>query len=304
MRIRRYDLVDLLLDYGADPRRASPPVLFGTYDSKLFDRFHYLGLDFTQDHALAFHLYEHTSNKPLFGFCKRHAPADNRIRNELNIALASHCREGNEKGALLSLWAGADAHTPTGSLQYETDSDDPEDLTPPVLFAVLNDNIAILKACRPDPDRVDFDELYCCAGSRGVVEHLATIRSPEDKTKIVEALGAGLDLPWGDDRLGALRAVLKSGTRWEKAEAPSLGGIRRSLLRIESDWQLEEILKMLRDPAVCAPENYEELIRTPAMQRRLIQSGFIKPKPKPPSKKELAAREIARFGYRFDRERL
>jgi hypothetical protein len=52
------------------------------------------------------------SNKPLFGFAKRHRETDPRMQVELNIALDHHAHEGNLKGVHLYLWAGADPHAP------------------------------------------------------------------------------------------------------------------------------------------------------------------------------------------------
>jgi hypothetical protein len=39
LRARRWDLLELLLEWGADPHRVSLEDLFGTYDSQLFERF-------------------------------------------------------------------------------------------------------------------------------------------------------------------------------------------------------------------------------------------------------------------------
>jgi hypothetical protein len=58
---------------------------------------------------LAEALAYHTSNKPIFGFAKRHREHDPAIQNELNIALAHHAAEGNEKGIALCLCVGAES---------------------------------------------------------------------------------------------------------------------------------------------------------------------------------------------------
>lgn len=56
LRLRRRDLVDLLLDWDADPRRVDLEALCDTYDSELYERFRGLGVDFTSGHALAYAL--------------------------------------------------------------------------------------------------------------------------------------------------------------------------------------------------------------------------------------------------------
>lgn len=110
LRARRWDLLDLLLDWGSDPHRVSLEDLFGTYRSDLMERFRDLGVDLTAHHELAYALAYHTRNKPLFGFAKRHLEHDPRMQIELNLALGHHAWKGNEKGVLLCLWAGADPH--------------------------------------------------------------------------------------------------------------------------------------------------------------------------------------------------
>jgi hypothetical protein len=109
---RRFDLVSLLLEWGADPHRVDLGDLFDTYKSDLFGRFQDLGVDLTTGHALAEALVYHTSNRPLFGFAKRHRESRPKIQTELNIALVHHVSEENEKGLQLCLWAGANLMPP------------------------------------------------------------------------------------------------------------------------------------------------------------------------------------------------
>ena len=123
LRSRRWDLLDLLLELGADPRRVSLGDLFDSYNSELMERFRTLGIDLSANHELAKALSYHTSNKPLFGFAKRRREHDPGIQRELNIALVHHAGKGNEKGVHLCLWAGADAHAPAPSLRFPSSTD-------------------------------------------------------------------------------------------------------------------------------------------------------------------------------------
>jgi hypothetical protein len=124
LRARRWDLLDLLLKSGTDPRRVNLSDLFDSYNSELFERFRALGVDLTVNHELAETLAYHTSNKPLFGFARRHRGDDPGMQMELNIALAHHAGEGNEKDVMLCLWAGADPHALAPSLRYPDLADD------------------------------------------------------------------------------------------------------------------------------------------------------------------------------------
>src|SRR5262249_19841760 len=121
---RRWDLLDLLLEWGTDPRRVCLTHLFDTYRMELFERFLALGVDLTANHHLAQALADHPGNKPLFGFAKRHREQDAKLQKELNIALVHHASDGNEKGVQLCLWAGADPHAPAPSLRYPDGADE------------------------------------------------------------------------------------------------------------------------------------------------------------------------------------
>ena len=87
---RRWDLVDLLLEWGLGPHSVDLEVLFSTYNSKLFERFRFLGIDLTAGHELVAALGNHTSNKALFGITKRLWEEEPEIQYELNISLAHH----------------------------------------------------------------------------------------------------------------------------------------------------------------------------------------------------------------------
>src|SRR6267378_2950512 len=115
---RAFDLLELLLKWGADPKDVDLGTLFDTYKSDLFARFQDFGIDLTRGHALAQALADHTSNRPLFGFAKRHRESNPKMQTELNIALVHHVSEENEKGVQLCLWAGANPHTPALDLRY------------------------------------------------------------------------------------------------------------------------------------------------------------------------------------------
>lgn len=302
---RRRDLVDLLFEFGADPQRIELWMLFDSYDSELFERFLAAGVDLTRDHVMGHHLAEHTSNKPLFGFAKRYREGYPAIQTELDMALGDHAQEGNEKGVLLCLWAGADPHRAVPDLRYGRDDDPEEELGTAVEEAVFSRNLHALKVFKPDPTKIDFDRLYGRAGDKETVEFLAQIQPPRELTGILYHLSELAGSPWFIDREwdGAILAILDCGIQWVPADQKELAGIRRNLLKAK-DWELKSVLKALRDPEVCVPENFHELTRTPKMQQRMLDMNLIKPYVKPPSKKELHRREVENLIIRFNREKL
>ena len=69
---RRWDLVDLLLEWGADLKSADVYTVLNTYNVELYERFWAAGYDLTERHEMASILGHGTTNRPLLGFVKRH----------------------------------------------------------------------------------------------------------------------------------------------------------------------------------------------------------------------------------------
>lgn len=104
-------------------------------------------------------------------------------------ALAEHAREGNEKGVMLSLWAGADPHAPAMIFPWPAlgDTEDEEELL---------DGSAVYRACSAGHDRIleklgldpaldDYEELYGVARTGPVVAILARRALPKKMGPIV-----------------------------------------------------------------------------------------------------------------------
>ena len=285
LRSRRRDLLDLLLEWGADPHRVDLEDLFQTYNAGLWERFHTLGVDLTADHALIETLAYHTSNKPLFGFVKRHWRRDPRIQRALDTALGYHVEEGNGKGVHLCLWAGANPHVAAPSLRYPdrghqekdgTEQDDNHDVGASAIWrACLRGDAQILKRLGPDPAHDDFDDLYCWARSGDVVALLASYTSPRNMGALIQAhiwtLANDINQWQSTDALGSL---FQAGPRWEQGTADEIAGVRRALLKT-SDGVFGEILKLLVLHDYCSPEILRELARTPAVRTRMQKVGFI-----------------------------
>lgn len=276
---RRPDLAHLLLDWGADPHAVELEKLFDSYDSSLFERFYSLGVDLTKRHALAEALAYHTSNKPLFGFVKRHGTSDERLRRELNMALAHHAGEGNEKGVLLCLWAGADPHAPALSVRYGYMDDDEEDEEPAggsaISTASFGGHVELLRRFQPDPARDDFDALLAWTRSPGVVDLLASLALPTDVTAVVkQKIWASSWFREDQDPVGALRRLFELGMRWTDATVEEIGEIRRMLLQAP-EYVFEAIVWVLGTSDYCASSIRRELARTTGFQKRLQARGLM-----------------------------
>lgn len=283
LRARRCDLLDLLLEWGADPKQVSLCDLFDTYSTELFRRFRSLGIDLTANHEMAAALGYHTSNKPLFGFAKRHRDEDPKIQKELNIALAHHAEEGNEKGILLCLWAGADPHAPAPSLRYPdwTDDEDSESDDDRFLgFTAIHEacrrgDVRILERLRPDPSRDDFDDLYQTADNGSVIKLLARAALPKDIGAVIRSQLSWLTFSFGHPRsVDTLQSLFEAGARWEKSPQEEIAEIRRALLQLSGS-NFVDAMKLFATDGYCSPAILQELGRTPAMRARMRKVGFI-----------------------------
>jgi hypothetical protein len=286
LEARAFDVADLLLAWGADPKSVDLGTLFDTYKTDLFERFQNLGIDLTEGHALAEALAYHTSNRPLFGFAKRHRATNPRMQTELNIALGHHAAEGNEKGVQLCLWAGADPHAPGLCLRFwrrsagddENENNDGEYLVSAIHEACSRGHAEILKRLRPDPARDDFQDLYETATSRSVVDVLAEKALPKDVAPVL------LHHLWWATFLNrgywtssdGLQRLFELGVRWTQSSPDQIGNIRHSLLKT-SDSVFVDLLRLLATADYCSPEILKELARTPSMRVRMKKIGFIPP---------------------------
>ena len=274
LRLRRRDLLDLFLDWGADPRGMSLEALCDTYDSELYERFRSLGVDLTSGHAMASALGYHTGNKPLFGFAKRHRSEDPKIRADLDIALAHHAGEGNEKGVMLCLWAGADPHARVPYLRWGLGEDE-EDRDSAVYAACSGGHIAILERLRPDPALDDYEELYRSARNAETIELLVRSTLPADPSRVVTTQLAGSAWSFRSHRpIDTLRALFEAGVRWAAGPKEQIAAARAALLKT-GDWTFERLMKLLATDDYCSQEALTELARTQAMRKRMAKLGLI-----------------------------
>lgn len=307
LRRRRLDFLDLFLDWGADPRQVDLHTLNATYDSQLYERFCRLGVDFTSGHELAYSLGFHTSNKPLFGFAKRHRLQNPKIQVELDIALAHHAWEGNEKGVMLCLWAGADPHAVVPILRWGLGNEEDEDRYSAVYAACSGGHVAILERLKPDPSLDDYEELYRCACNEKTVELLVRSKPPANSAELVAAQLSRAVWLFGQNRpVETLQALFEAGVRWE-ASPKEIARARCDLLKT-GDWTFIRLMRLLATDDYCSREVLAELARTPSMRERMVKVGLIPPSPRrrsqfDPSRPSRAREAMAKFGIEPPKEK-
>lgn len=143
LEARRFDIVQLLVDHGFDPKSVDMLDVFSTWDKQIMEYFIERGADLHTDQpfaqALCFRI------RTALNVYKKLSEVDAKLREQDNIALRYHCREGNTKWASLLIWAGADPFKPGADEPGESVDDDEDGGLSAVGFAALYRHYDILK---------------------------------------------------------------------------------------------------------------------------------------------------------------
>ncbi len=115
---KRFDIVQLLVKHGVDPKTADMDTVFETYDPSMMKYFIEHGADVEAGYPMARALCH--GIRPSLGIYMTYKDRFKSFPEQLNIALRHHCKEGSKKWISLCLWAGADP--------YKPGDDDPDEI--------------------------------------------------------------------------------------------------------------------------------------------------------------------------------
>jgi hypothetical protein len=275
---KRWNILELFLEWGADPSGVGADAVFATYRTDLFDRFWEAGVDFIRDDCLAKYLARTTSNRPLFGWVKRHPDVPG-IKRALALALTQAAWDGREKAVHLLLWAGADPHTRVPILEWHDPKtpDEDEELYSAVENAIGRGDGKLLRILRPDPERDDFDALWTRVQDPDAVDALMAIRPPKDWSRTIL-----FNVYWITNEVFADRAeehrwclerIAHHRGRLTSAEPDDLRRLRKNVLRMKNEDARRWLLHWLSDARYCDPTIYAELVRTPSMRALVTASA-------------------------------
>lgn len=110
LRMKRLDLIDLLVSHGADIHSVEVGDVFETWDSQIMRYFIDRGADLETGEPMAGALIARI--RTALGIYKQYADRFASFPEQLNVALRWHAREGNQKWVSLLLWAGAEPDKP------------------------------------------------------------------------------------------------------------------------------------------------------------------------------------------------
>jgi hypothetical protein len=277
--LRAWDTVDLLLAWGADPKKLDPDFVLDTYRSDLMERFWDLGVDYSDGHGLASYLTHSTKNRPAYGWARRHRD-DPRIGKELAMALCDVLTEQDrEKAVSLLLWAGADPHRRVPGLRWVIPGEEEDEAlwSSAVEVAVVYGRGSVLSKMKPQLALDRFDSLWTYVRDVAALDVLAAVQKPTEWSPIIRHLLdhlSFLDRTDYEAQRCLDRMVGVYGARLTILSPDECNRLRRSLLRLKGGWNFEWIIRWLRKPAQCDPAIYVQITRTPAMREKLSRSGF------------------------------
>jgi len=291
IKVKRLDLVKLLVKHGADPATADMRPVFGTYSPELIDYFILHGADAETEHPLAFSLIE--KKRPAIGAFKRHRKRVPSFQEQCDIALRYFSMEGDQKWIALLLWADADPYS-VGPMFPPFEPDPNEDLCA-VEIAVQDGHYDLLKE-----HNIDFDlnsqlglkvlEHACTYGRLGVVEEcISKGFDPklldDHASSYLERCIDGMQYSWAVDpiwihkrqpidsmrsaeAIEIIELLCQKGARWEPANRSAITKARGVFLRLTPKHTVD-FGKIMSKYQSCSRKTLDQLLSTPAIQRHI-----------------------------------
>ncbi|WP_437191550.1 ankyrin repeat domain-containing protein [Planctomicrobium sp. SH527] len=294
LKLRRLDLVQLLVAHGYDPKAIRMRDVFETWDPEIMEFFIDRGADVKTDYPVAEALKNRI--RTVLRILKRYGEQFPHLQKQANIALRHHCREGDSKWVSLLLWAGADPYDE--SSDWPDDGEEHDEGTAALVYAALHRHFQIfnLRGILLQPDHPVLQQVLkwsaSCEEGLPLVSKLLKIGvSPNDQENGgCSAIQSYLQyLSWGttfnidgeyqrqnrdidDDRarqhMKGIFLLAKAGARWQPVDSGQITEARRSLVKMIPDYTLEFIWIMGKFQT-CSKEDILNLLRTSRMKLHL-----------------------------------
>ncbi len=295
LKAKRFDLVQLLVQHGYDPKSIDMKQVFDTWEPEIAEYFIDRGADVETGYPLAYALSSRI--RTALRILKRYSDRFASFPEQANIALRHHCKEGNLKWVSLMLWAGADAYAP-GLGSYDEERYAGDGGLSALGFAMLYRHYEVfgLKQVKLDPAHPSINCVMRYADRDEGVDILARLLkqglNPNDQenggsSQIQSLLTRtewdfdGYNLNFGPDRtkldtdrardrMKAIHVLAKHGAKWVPKEAEEVKRARRSLLKLTADYTVEFVWLMSKFTA-CSKEAVQSLLATPSMKKHVLR---------------------------------
>jgi hypothetical protein len=284
---RRLDLIELLVNQGADVHSVSMERVFDTWNNDIVEYFIDKGADMETDNPLAGALC--SKIRTALAIFKRHQDRFPSFPEQVNIALRYHCKEGNIKWVSLMLWAGGDPYSKGSYSPTETRLDDDHCSALELAAIYKHDDIFRLKGIRLDPNQPGAIELLsdACYGENS--DLLTTLIEKGFNPGALKHKGSALiqSLVWmmardfsswnysrneinidsyrSREKIKMLHLLVRHGARWEPEDKSEINTIRKSLMKMKSDY-IMEFIWIMSEYKACPLKAIEDLIKHPGIR--------------------------------------
>lgn len=289
LREKRLDLVQLLMDHGADVKSVDMRDVFETYDPELMEFFIEQGADCETGNPLALAFCHRI--RPALRIFKQYKDRFRSFQEQANIALRYHCREGSQKWISLMLWAGAD---PCAAGSSRPDQSTDADLDVSALeCAALYGHIEVfqMRQIRLDPKQERAFELIraaCFGQSSELLRQLVNLGyplndQPKGGSSLIGQLLQGMTWYWRPDsptrqrnidtdeareKMKMLHLIVKHGARWIPEKPCEIRYARAGLLKMIPDYTAE-LVWIMTAYGGCDRRVIVELLRTPSIHQHV-----------------------------------
>jgi len=286
---RRFDLIKLLIEHGADIKSVDMGLVFDTWDPVIMEYFIENGADVETGHPLAAALC--WKIRTTLGIFKKYKDQFPSFQEQVNIALRHHCKEGSLKWVSLLLWAGADPFAKGPDTPGASPDPEEEDMCA-LEYAALYHRFDIfkLKQIKITPDHPIAHDLLCnaCRADKAdfLIELINQGFNPAEQkdhgTSLIRACLINLQWNINFDLFGRLRhdndstrsrealkmihILAKNGAKWMPVERYEINDARRALLKVKDEYTVEFAWIMATYNS-CSRESIEQLLKTPTIRK-------------------------------------
>ncbi len=280
---KRFDITELLEQYGAQPKQLDFQTCCEELDLRTMERHLRSGTDPNKDNDFARAL-SHVRARPLLAFYKKFHTEFPALQDQAALALSEAVQKNQVRWTALLAWAGADPFRHVPSDLDTPFPPDPDNYTTAASEAVRCHNSEILKALHLKPNAKQALELLTTVAYHHDFQLLATLLAaiPRDQINLPESGSCEAlerlvwrsppDSRWSDinpekvvaENLKCIELLLDAGAKWNPT-TEEINSHRRYVIKHDAKYIVQLVRLLLYTPNSASPENVLELCRSQTM---------------------------------------